>query len=128
MQGIRLKPVYTRDDLEELAGVSDEVGPQGSKSWPETPAETTTAHQTPCALIRQPSEQQEAEHHSPTTACCCRMLCEQLPGVYPYSRGPYATMYTARPWTIRQYAGFSTAEESNAFYKVQAAQHRARSA
>jgi hypothetical protein len=42
----------------------------------------------------------------------------QVPGVYPYSRGPYATMYTARPWTIRQYAGFSTAEESNAFYKV----------
>ena len=30
------------------------------------------------------------------------------PGVYPYTRGPYATMYTARPWTIRQYAGFST--------------------
>jgi hypothetical protein len=45
-------------------------------------------------------------------------LCIQLPGVSPYSRGPYATMYTARPWTIRQYAGFSTAEESNAFYKV----------
>jgi methylmalonyl-CoA mutase len=45
-------------------------------------------------------------------------FCMQVPGVYPYSRGPYATMYTARPWTIRQYAGFSTAEESNAFYKV----------
>ena len=66
----------------------------------------------------------------------------QEPGVYPYTRGyvthhhtvrprpsllfthvfntcyrPYATMYTQRPWTIRQYAGFSTAEESNAFYK-----------
>ena len=39
------------------------------------------------------------------------------PGVYPYTRGPYATMYTARPWTIRQYAGFSTAEESNRFYR-----------
>jgi methylmalonyl-CoA mutase N-terminal domain/subunit len=46
------------------------------------------------------------------------VACLQLPGVYPYSRGPYASMYTARPWTIRQYAGFSTAEESNAFYKV----------
>ncbi len=42
---------------------------------------------------------------------------ESMPGMYPFTRGPYATMYTVRPWTIRQYAGFSTAEESNAFYK-----------
>ncbi|MFV0199999.1 methylmalonyl-CoA mutase [Empedobacter falsenii] len=40
-----------------------------------------------------------------------------LPGVAPYLRGPYSTMYVRQPWTIRQYAGFSTAEESNAFYK-----------
>lgn len=40
-----------------------------------------------------------------------------LPGIAPYVRGPRATMYSVRPWTIRQYAGFSTAEESNAFYK-----------
>ncbi|MCP8967024.1 methylmalonyl-CoA mutase [Ectobacillus sp. SYSU M60031] len=39
------------------------------------------------------------------------------PGMAPYHRGPYALMYTNRPWTVRQYAGFSTAEESNAFYK-----------
>lgn len=39
------------------------------------------------------------------------------PGVAPFTRGPYATMYAGRPWTIRQYAGFSTAEESNAFYR-----------
>ncbi len=39
------------------------------------------------------------------------------PGIPPYLRGPYATMYTNQPWTIRQYAGFSTAEESNAFYR-----------
>lgn len=38
-------------------------------------------------------------------------------GVVPYLRGPYSTMYVMRPWTIRQYAGFSTAEESNAFYR-----------
>ncbi|WP_233244141.1 methylmalonyl-CoA mutase [Brumimicrobium oceani] len=38
-------------------------------------------------------------------------------GIPPYLRGPYSTMYTARPWTIRQYAGFSTAEDSNAFYR-----------
>ena len=41
-----------------------------------------------------------------------------LPGVAPFVRGPRATMYTNRPWTIRQYAGFSTAEESNAFYRA----------
>ncbi|MFL6749632.1 MAG: methylmalonyl-CoA mutase family protein, partial [Sphingomicrobium sp.] len=40
-----------------------------------------------------------------------------FPGLPPYTRGPYATMYAGRPWTIRQYAGFSTAEESNAFYR-----------
>ena len=40
-----------------------------------------------------------------------------LPGFEPYIRGPQATMYAVRPWTIRQYAGFSTAEESNAFYR-----------
>ncbi|HEY8385444.1 MAG TPA: methylmalonyl-CoA mutase family protein, partial [Porticoccaceae bacterium] len=42
---------------------------------------------------------------------------DSLPGFAPFKRGPRATMYAARPWTVRQYAGFSTAEESNAFYK-----------
>ncbi|MCZ6785516.1 MAG: methylmalonyl-CoA mutase [Proteobacteria bacterium] len=62
--GIRVKPVYTAADLEEL-------------------------------------------EHLDTT-----------PGLFPFLRGPRATMYANRPWTVRQYAGFSTAEESNAFYKV----------
>jgi methylmalonyl-CoA mutase len=44
-------------------------------------------------------------------------LTKTLPGVKPFIRGPYASMYTVRPWTIRQYAGFSTAEESNRFYR-----------
>ena len=44
-------------------------------------------------------------------------FCDSLPGFPPYTRGPRSTMYTARPWTIRQYAGFSSAEESNAFYR-----------
>ena len=39
-------------------------------------------------------------------------------GIAPNLRGPYSTMYVRRPWTIRQYAGFSTAEESNKFYKT----------
>lgn len=43
---------------------------------------------------------------------------QELPGEFPFTRGVHATMYSNRPWTIRQYAGFSTAEESNAFYKA----------
>ena len=42
---------------------------------------------------------------------------ETYPGAAPFLRGPYPTMYTSQPWTVRQYAGFSTAEESNAFYR-----------
>ncbi|MEM8921144.1 MAG: methylmalonyl-CoA mutase family protein, partial [Pseudomonadota bacterium] len=42
---------------------------------------------------------------------------DDYPGLAPFGRGPYPTMYTQRPWTVRQYAGFSTAEESNAFYR-----------
>ncbi|MBM7509273.1 methylmalonyl-CoA mutase [Nocardioides sp. 31GB23] len=42
---------------------------------------------------------------------------DTLPGLSPFLRGPYPTMYTTQPWTVRQYAGFSTAEESNAFYR-----------
>jgi methylmalonyl-CoA mutase len=44
-------------------------------------------------------------------------LCDLMPGFVPYLRGPRATMYANRPWTIRQYSGFSTAEESNRFYR-----------
>src|SRR5665213_2184387 len=42
---------------------------------------------------------------------------DSFPGIAPYLRGPYPTMYVTQPWTIRQYAGFSTAEDSNAFYR-----------
>jgi len=64
-EGIDIKPVYTKDDLENFSFVEN----------------------------------------------------NSLPGQWPYTRGPKASMYTNRPWTIRQYAGFSTAEESNEFYK-----------
>ena len=52
-----------------------------------------------------------------TRADTAGLNTDTLPGLPPYTRGPRATMYAARPWTIRQYAGFSTAEESNAFYR-----------
>ncbi|KQR95388.1 methylmalonyl-CoA mutase [Chryseobacterium sp. Leaf180] len=44
-------------------------------------------------------------------------LTQTSPGITPFLRGPYSTMYVQKPWTVRQYAGFSTAEESNAFYR-----------
>lgn len=44
-------------------------------------------------------------------------LTQTSPGISPFLRGPYSTMYVQKPWTVRQYAGFSTAEESNAFYR-----------
>ncbi|MBB4699632.1 methylmalonyl-CoA mutase [Sphaerisporangium siamense] len=60
----------------------------------------------PVAPVYTPADL-EAEDYDPHT----------YPGIPPYVRGPYPTMYVTRPWTIRQYAGFSTAEESNAFYR-----------
>jgi methylmalonyl-CoA mutase len=45
-------------------------------------------------------------------------VAHELSGVYPFTRGPTVTMYTQRPWTVRQYAGFSTVEESNKFYRA----------
>jgi methylmalonyl-CoA mutase len=57
-----------------------------------------------------------APAYGPDALAECRHL-NYTAGVPPFLRGPYATMYVQRPWTIRQYAGFSTAEESNAFYK-----------
>ncbi|MDA1263481.1 MAG: methylmalonyl-CoA mutase family protein, partial [Planctomycetota bacterium] len=53
----------------------------------------------------------------PLTAPAAHAHLGGMPGSAPFVRGPYPTMYAARPWTIRQYAGFSTAEESNAFYR-----------
>jgi len=66
-------------------------------------------HYTPEGLSLRPV------YHSPSSSGADGE--PEVPGVYPFKRGPYASMYTMRPWTIRQYAGFSTAEESNKFYK-----------
>ncbi|MGZ4522254.1 MAG: methylmalonyl-CoA mutase family protein, partial [Mycobacteriaceae bacterium] len=71
-EGIDVKPVYTRADLEEIVEPTDGQPPYPLGSYP---------------------------------------------GAAPYLRGPYPTMYVNQPWTIRQYAGFSTASESNAFYR-----------
>ena len=73
----------------------------------KTPEEL--ASRTPAGVTRQLSYDAEDVAGLP--------YADALPGQYPYTRGLRASMYAGRPWTIRQYAGFSTAEESNAFYK-----------
>lgn len=69
-----------------------------------------TAEQIPVRTAYAPEEIQALKHLGFTA------------GIPPFLRGPYSSMYTVRPWTIRQYAGFSTAEESNAFYRRNLAQ------
>ncbi|EPH07090.1 methylmalonyl-CoA mutase large subunit [Propionibacterium sp. oral taxon 192 str. F0372] len=69
------------------------------------PVEWTTPEQIPVAHLYGADVYEGLDHLS------------TMPGLAPYMRGPYSTMYTSRPWTIRQYAGFSTAAESNAFYR-----------
>ncbi|MEX6723746.1 methylmalonyl-CoA mutase [Parapedomonas caeni] len=76
------------------------------KELGETPLDTLT-WQTPEGIAVKPLY----------TAADTASLEEDLPGFFPFTRGVRATMYANRPWTVRQYAGFSTAEESNAFYK-----------
>ena len=55
--------------------------------------------------------------YGPEDLAKCEAI-DSMPGIAPYRRGPYGSMYVIRPWTVRQYAGFSTAEESNAFYRL----------
>ena len=62
-------------------------------------------------------EQIDTRSHYTKADCNNAQFTDTFPGLPPFVRGPYATMYTNRPWTIRQYAGFSTATESNAFYR-----------
>ncbi|KAL5257761.1 hypothetical protein ACHWQZ_G012626 [Mnemiopsis leidyi] len=70
------------------------------------PAETLTWHTLEGLKVKPVYTVKDSEGKEP-----------ELPGKFPFTRGPYPTMYTGRPWTIRQYAGFSTVEESNKFYK-----------
>ncbi len=65
----------------------------------------TTPEQIPVSAVYTAADLKEVDHLA------------TMPGFPPYVRGPYATMYVQRPWTVRQYAGFSTAKESNAFYR-----------
>jgi methylmalonyl-CoA mutase len=72
---------------------------------PDALGDWQTLEQIPVKPVYTPDDLKEVEH------------LEYTAGIAPFLRGPYATMYVLKPWTIRQYAGFSTATESNAFYR-----------
>ncbi|HAI74722.1 MAG TPA: methylmalonyl-CoA mutase, partial [Microscillaceae bacterium] len=91
-----MKPNFSQIDLAFIAPPS----PQTTESKPFVAAEGITIKPFYTA-----EDLKEVEHLS------------FVAGIPPFLRGPYASMYTQRPWTIRQYAGFSTAEDSNAFYR-----------
>ncbi|MBO5805629.1 MAG: methylmalonyl-CoA mutase, partial [Tidjanibacter sp.] len=87
----------------KFAGVAEGCGQ--SKCAVEEKKEWMTAEQIPVKGLYSAEDLEGMEH------------LNYAAGVAPFLRGPYSTMYVMRPWTIRQYAGFSTAEESNAFYR-----------
>ena len=123
LQGIAQKPVYGPQDVKGLPLY--EVG-EGGFRVPECCRERLAAASGASPLIfsegtppgyASPEPRAALSLPTPPPPRRCPLL-PQYPGVFPFTRGPYASMYAGRPWTIRQYAGFSTAEESNAFYKV----------
>jgi methylmalonyl-CoA mutase len=81
-------------------------------SWQKPQAKTTPTDQK---VWKSPEGFSFKKHYSAKDVSSDQQ--QRNPGEAPYLRGPYPTMYTTRPWTIRQYAGFSTAQESNAFYR-----------
>jgi len=93
-----MRPDFSQIDYKPEAGPAHETQPNGKDHW-----------KTPEGITVQPYYDEKdllnLEH------------LDYAAGLPPFLRGPYSTMYTVRPWTIRQYAGFSTAEESNAFYR-----------
>ena len=84
---------------------------------PQTGVTTTPRGPTDGARCETPEGIDVARVHGPEALDGLTHL-GGMPGFPPFVRGPYSTMYASRPWTVRQYAGFSTAEESNAFYRA----------
>ena len=105
--------MMSRKDLQELKLKYEVEGKKDAENDAKNPTSNlvspTSNFETAEKIVIKPSFQKEdialAEH------------LDFVAGIPPYLRGPYSTMYVRRPWTIRQYAGFSTAEESNAFYR-----------
>ncbi len=108
-----MRPVFNKHNLEmKPSGSFREWEAAFKKATGKTPGEALwqTNEQIPVKPLYTAEDLKEYNHLGFTA------------GIPPFLRGPYATMYAMRPWTVRQYAGFSTAEESNAFYKRNLAQ------
>lgn len=93
-----MQPDFKKLNLRELLSPESPAADSPRPNW-ETPEKISVPP------TFSPADLKDAEH------------LKFSAGLPPYLRGPYSTMYTVRPWTVRQYAGFSTAEESNAFYR-----------
>ncbi len=104
-------PDFTNVDLYGGTGVSDTDG----AAW--AAAATKSAGTTPDALTWETPEKVAVKPLYQARDLDGLDFLDTMPGAPPFLRGPYPTMYTTQPWTIRQYAGFSTAHDSNAFYR-----------
>ena len=93
-----MKPNYNHINIRSTPGSSPTGKARAGEAW-------LTPEHIPVKPVFTEEDLRDMEH------------LEYAAGLPPFLRGPYSTMYTTRPWTIRQYAGFSTAEESNAFYR-----------
>lgn len=98
-----MKPNFKDIDIQSAGFEATDVAEWAEKN--EIKADWLTPEQIPVKTVYTKEDLEGMEH------------LNYAAGVAPYLRGPYSTMYVMRPWTIRQYAGFSTAEESNAFYR-----------
>ncbi|HOO19433.1 MAG TPA: methylmalonyl-CoA mutase family protein, partial [Paludibacteraceae bacterium] len=92
-----MKPDFSKIDVQNIIPTSNEEAIEVS-TW-------LTAEHIPVKSFYTKEDERGIQH------------LNYAAGIPPFLRGPYSTMYVTRPWTIRQYAGFSTAEESNAFYR-----------
>lgn len=92
------KPDFNKVDLRHIAGKVTETASQSGKLF-------RTNEGIDVKTLYSGKDTEKLDHLT------------DLPGIAPNTRGPYPTMFVSRPWTVRQYAGFSTAEESNAFYR-----------
>src|SRR5437660_905280 len=92
-----------------MTGVPDFTGVEFREGAVTAPAQATASWLTPEGIAVKAA-------YGPDDLAGLDFL-DTFPGIPPFLRGPYPTMYVTRPWTIRQYAGFSTAEDSNAFYR-----------
>ncbi len=111
MRGSSKRPDFTKINMTDAAAVSS----SGLRDW-----EIKFRQETGCSpeeMLCRTMEQIDVKPLYTEADYEGLQHLHYMPGLPPFLRGPYPTMYVSRPWTVRQYAGFSTAEESNAFYR-----------